>query len=290
MRVKLWGTRGSIPTPGPDTVVYGGNTSCVEVCTAAGARLILDAGSGLRRLGLDLAPAARVEAALFVTHVHWDHIQGFPFFIPAYKPDTLLDIFGLEVAHRKIERLLSDQMEQIYFPVDLSSLRATLRFHDLDMRDVGWGGARARLIRTNHTTETVGFRIEEAGASVVYIPDNELARCAEPGATPYADFVEFCRGADLLIHDAQYEAATYARVKGWGHSTYQETLGLALDADVRRVLLFHHDPQTTDAEVERRVAWCRAEVRAREAALEVEGAREGAEYDLAALRAAAAGR
>jgi phosphoribosyl 1,2-cyclic phosphodiesterase len=281
MRVKLWGTRGSIPTPGPDTVRYGGNTSCVEVEAGRG-RLILDAGSGIRKLGLALLPAPALEAALLVTHVHWDHIQGFPFFAPAYRETTTLDIFGLEVAHRKIERLLSDQMEQVYFPVDLSSLRARLRFHDLDAAAFDWAGARIRTIRTNHTTETVGFRVDEGGRSAVYIPDNELSRCGQPGTTPYADFVAFCRGADLLVHDAQYARAAYERFRGWGHSTYEEALDLAIDAGVRRLALFHHDPQTADDEIDRRVAWCRGEVERRGAVVEVDGAREGAVYDLAA--------
>lgn len=281
MRVKFWGTRGSIPTPGPDTVVYGGNTPCVEVRLRSGGRLILDAGSGIRRLGLALAADPRLEAGLLLTHVHWDHIQGFPFFAPAYRDSTALDIYGLEVAHRKIERLLSDQMEQVYFPVDLSSLRAKLVFHDLDAPAFDCGGARIRTIRANHTTETVAFRIEEEGRSLVYMPDNELARCGEPGATPYEAFVEFCGGADLLIHDAQYADLTYARFRGWGHSTFEQALALGVDAGARRLALFHHDPQSTDVELERRVAWCRAEAIARGAAVEVDAAREDAEVDLA---------
>jgi phosphoribosyl 1,2-cyclic phosphodiesterase len=286
MHVKVWGTRGSIPSPGPETVIYGGNTPCVEVRLQSGGRIILDAGSGIRKLGIALSLEPRVESLLLLTHVHWDHIQGFPFFAPAYKEQTILDIYGLEVGHRKIERLLSDQMEQIYFPVDLSSLRATLRFHDLDGADFDYRGARIRTIRANHTTETAGFRIEERGYSVVYLPDNELPRCGEPGTTPHRDFVEFCRGTDLLLHDGQYADATYARFRGWGHSTFEQALALAIEAEARRFAIFHHDPQTTDAENEMRVAWCREQVALRGAPIEVEAAREEVEYDLTAPRVA----
>ncbi len=280
MRVKFWGTRGSIPTPGPETVIYGGNTSCVEVKLQSGGRLILDAGSGIRKLGMSLVNEPRVEASLLLTHVHWDHIQGFPFFAPAYKDSTLLDVYGLEVAHRKIERLLSDQMEQVYFPIDLRSLRATLRFHDFDADGFTCSGARVTLLRVNHTTETVGFKIEEAGRSVVYIPDNELSRCGEKGATPYADFLRFCGGTDLLIHDAQYTTATYPHFRGWGHSTFEEALALGIDAGAKALALFHHDPATTDMDLERRYAWCADHVRERGAAIQVENAREEVEHDL----------
>ncbi len=284
MLVKLWGTRGSIPSPGPETVIYGGNTSCVEVRLQSGGRIILDAGSGIRKLGLALSLEPRVESALLLTHVHWDHIQGFPFFAPCYSPTTVLDIYGLEVAHRKVERLLSDQMEQIYFPVDLSSLRATLRFHDLDAAEFEYRGATVRTIRANHTTETAAFKIEERGYVLVYMPDNELARCGEPGTTSYEDFVAFCRGVDLLIHDAQYTDATYARHRGWGHSTFEQALRLGIDCGAKRLALFHHDPQTTDSDIETRVAWCREQVARRGVPIEVDAAREEVEYDLRAPR------
>jgi phosphoribosyl 1,2-cyclic phosphodiesterase len=280
MRVKFWGTRGSIPTPGPETVIYGGNTSCVEVRLDDGARLILDAGSGIRKLGLSAIKEPQIDATILLTHVHWDHIQGFPFFAPAYRDSTNLDIYGLEVAHRKIERLLSDQMEQVYFPVDLRSLRANLRFHDFDMDGFECRGAKVNLLRANHTTETVAFKITQNGRSVIYIPDNELARCGEPGTTPYADFVRFCGGVDLLIHDAQYTNATYSRFRGWGHSTFEEALKLGIDAGAKRVALFHHDPMTTDMDCERRATWCHDHIREKGLTIEVECAREEYEHDL----------
>jgi phosphoribosyl 1,2-cyclic phosphodiesterase len=288
MRVKFWGTRGSIPTPGPDTVIHGGNTSCVGINLGAPGRLILDAGSGIRKLGLSIAGEAKTDATLLLTHVHWDHIQGFPFFIPAYKDSTNLDIFGLEVAHRKIERLLSDQMEQVYFPVDLKSLRANMRFHDFDIDGFECRGAKVSLVRANHTTETVAFKIEHDGRSVVFMPDNELAHCGLKEKTPYDDFVRFCSGVDLLIHDAQYTNATYHKFKGWGHSTFEEALNLGIDAGVKRLALFHHDPLSTDAELDRRLAWCKEHVRERGASIEVESAKEEVEHDLSATPAPAA--
>jgi len=287
MRVKFWGVRGSIPTPGAHTVRHGGNTSCVEVKLGGDAgRIILDAGSGLRLLGLSIAAEPKTQASLFLTHVHWDHIQGFPFFIPAYKDSTLLDVYGLEVAHRKIERLLSDQMEQVYFPVDLRSLRASMRFHDFDVEGFDCNGAVVTLVRANHTTETVGFKIQHGGKSVVYMPDNEIARCKEKGTTPYEDFVRFCDGVDLLIHDSQYTSANYARFKGFGHSTFEESLQLAIDAKVKRVALFHHDPLSSDAQLDERLEWCKKELAARGSAIEVEMAREEVEHDLAPASAA----
>ena len=290
MRVKFWGTRGSIPTPGPDTVAHGGNTSCVGVNLGAAGRLILDAGSGIRKLGLSIAGEPKTDATLLLTHVHWDHIQGFPFFIPAYKDSTSLDIFGLEVAHRKIERLLSDQMEQVYFPVDLRSLRANMRFHDFDFEGFECRGAKLSICRANHTTDTVAFRIEHEGHSVVFMPDNELARCGEKGTTAYADFVRFCSNVDLLIHDAQYTNATYARFKGWGHSTFEEALNLGIDAGAKRVALFHHDPMSSDAELDRRLAWCREQIHTRSLPIEVECAKEDVEHDLSKTSAISANK
>ena len=281
MRVRFWGTRGSIPSPGPETVIYGGNTSCVEVRLRAGGEIILDAGSGIRKLGMALMLEPRVEAALLLTHVHWDHIQGFPFFMPAYRAGNVLDIFGLVVSNRRIEQLLSDQMEQAYFPVDLRSLRASIGFHDLGASEFECHGARVRMLRVNHTTETAGFRIEADGLSCVYIPDNELAHCGEPGKLAYAQFVEFCAGTDLLIHDSQYSEAVYPRYRGWGHSTFERSLRLALDARAKRYALFHYDPQTTDSEVEMRLARCREEVAAARSPLDCFASREGFEVDLA---------
>jgi len=283
MQVRLWGVRGSIPTPGSETVRYGGNTACVAV-QALGETIILDAGSGVRLLGhaLDAPPRpAPLRAHLLLTHVHWDHIQGFPFFAPAYREETDLDIYGLPVCHRKIDNLLSNQMEQIYFPVDLGSLRAAIGFHDLTEGAFELGAVCARTLRLNHTTETVGFRLEAGGRVCCYLPDNELALCGEPGRTSYDAFVRFCEGADLLIHDGQYTEETYSRHRGWGHSTRQEAVQLALDAGCRQVAVFHHDPRVTDAELESWERAAREELRAAGHVLRCDAAREGAVYDLA---------
>lgn len=250
MRVRFWGTRGSIPTPGPDTVTYGGNTSCIEVILRSGRSLIFDAGSGIRMLGLDLqARPSPNRLALFISHVHWDHIQGFPFFAAAYDPETTLDIYGLPYAQTKVDLLLSSQMEQVYFPVDMQQMRAEMLFHDLGPGALELPDARVLYRQVNHTTETLGFRVEAEQQTLVFIPDNELSFCALEGRVPYEDIVAFCRGADLLIHDAQYTAETYRSHRGWGHSTREEAVKLADDAGVRRLAAFHHDPRTSDAEL-----------------------------------------
>jgi phosphoribosyl 1,2-cyclic phosphodiesterase len=277
MHVTFWGTRGSIPTPGRDTVTFGGNTSCVAV-TVGSRVFIFDAGSGIRLLGDELVQQpGPLAASIFITHVHWDHIQGFPFFAPCYQETTTLDIYGLPLAHKKIDLLLSSQMEQTYFPVNMSSLRAKIRFHDLDSRgEASQGeGVRVRTQKVNHTTDTVGFRIEAEGRAVVYVPDNELALCSEPERTRYEDVVAFARGADLLIHDAQYTDATYGRYRGWGHSTREEAARLARDAGAKRVALFHHDPRATDDELSAWEEKARAELSRSGARLELACAREG---------------
>ncbi len=281
MRVRFFGTRGSIATPGPETVQYGGNTPCVEVRVGNG-RLIFDSGTGIRKLGLSMMKETRSEGCIFFSHVHWDHIQGLPFFLPAYKEGNRFELMGAETCGRKIRKLLSDQMEKVYFPVDLSAMRAELRFKDLGDEAIERFGAVIRTVHVNHTTDTRGFRVEKDGLTIVYLTDNELERCKEDGATPYDRFVRFAAGADLLIHDAQYERATLPKYKNWGHSAYEDAVRLALDAGARRLALYHHDPLTSDSDIDRRLEWCRAELAARGSTLDCFAAREEQEVDLGA--------
>ncbi len=268
MKIEFWGTRGSIAAPGWNTVRYGGNTPCVSVRLEDGTVIILDAGTGLRRLGNALMREQPVSAHLLLSHCHWDHIQGFPFFAPAYVAATHLVIYAYPAANRKISKTMTDQMEGAYFPVDFSALNAAIQFVDLDRQELDVGSSRIRLVESNHPGGGVGFRIQDGPRSFVYLTDNELGQGAHR-------FVEFCQGASLLVHDAQYTPEELLAHRGWGHSSYLEVLDLARRAGVARVALFHHDPERSDEDVDALVASCHTEMARQGDAFECFAAGEG---------------
>ncbi|NLC57013.1 MAG: MBL fold metallo-hydrolase [Armatimonadetes bacterium] len=274
MQVEFWGTRGSVAAPGPFTVRYGGNTSCVAVTLTDGTLLVLDAGTGIRRLGHALAARPPVTVHLFLSHCHWDHIQGFPFFAPAYCPNAHLSIYGYPAARQKIRKTMTDQMEGAYFPVDFSQLSAKIEFIDLWQDTLRLGTSRITLVETNHPGGGVGFRIQEGDRSLVYLTDNEL------GTAGNGRFTGFCHGATLLIHDAHYTPEEMETHRGWGHSSYQEVLALARAAEVQQVALFHHDPERTDDAIDAMVAACRAEMARRGDRFTCFAAAEGAVLSL----------
>jgi phosphoribosyl 1,2-cyclic phosphodiesterase len=248
MRIKFWGVRGSIASPGPETAGVGGNTSCVEV-RCGETRLVLDAGTGIRRLGDALMAEGAVDATVLLSHLHWDHIQGLPFFVPAYLPSTRLQIAGGGGGGASLERVLAGQMTAPVFPVRLDELGADLRLREVrsgDRFDVG--EAHVRVARLNHPGGVLAYRIEHGGRSVVYATDTEHYACVDPALRALAE------GADVLIYDSQYTPEEYrgdlgrSRV-GWGHSTYVAGAEVARAAGVGRYVLYHHDPQRDDAGV-----------------------------------------
>ena len=269
MRVRFWGTRGSIATPGPGTNHFGGNTSCVELTTASGDLLIFDCGTGARGLAAELMARGKqaIKANILLGHTHWDHIQGFPFFSPAFVNGNSVAIYGPEGSRSPLHDVLAGQMEYTYFPIDLNQLPATITYHDLTEGIHTIGGARVATQFLNHPAMTVGYRVEVDGVAMVYLVDHEpfsdeLWRAgAEPGLIESIlhdgdrRHARFMADADLVIHDAQYTPEEYPSKKTWGHSTYDYVVQIAAAARVRRVALTHHDPGHDDpfiAEIERK--------------------------------------
>ena len=270
MRIRFWGTRGSIPTPGQRTVRYGGNTACVEVRDRSNALLVLDAGTGLRELGLSLANAGPLTVDLLLSHLHWDHIQGIPFFRPAYDPKSRLRIHG-PAQQRPLREMLGLGMDDPFFPVDLDGLPVQLEVHDLKsgaQRRIGPYDVRA--VRIYHPAPALAYRVEADGRSLVYATDTEDAFNGEVNPV-----IALARGADTLIHDAQFLDGDFKR--GWGHSTIASAIDVAAQAQVRRLVLYHHDPDRTDDALDEIAIEAQRSAHAQRPGLEVVVAREGLE-------------
>ena len=247
--MKFWGVRGSIPAPGPFTSRYGGNTSCVEVTLRDGSTILLDAGTGLRVAGLDFAKHPRkYPVHMLVTHHHWDHIQGFPFFMPIYDARTRLMLHPCRTSSKDMLVSMFDQMDGAHFPVQGSEIPAQVEFNASSDRVWKVGTADVRRIRTNHPGGGWGFSLEDEGRKVVYLTDNELD--PPKAVTSIEEFAEFSSGADLLVLDAQYTPKELAHKRGWGHSSILQALDLGFRSKARVVALFHHDPERKDDELD----------------------------------------
>ena len=279
MRVTLWGTRGSLATPGPETVRYGGNTSCVEVRGSDGTLLILDAGTGIRRLGAELGPeAGRVD--LLLTHLHMDHIQGLGFFGPLDQPGREVHIWGPPSTTLDLQGRLSRYLSPPLFPVRLRELPCDLTLHDVPLDGFEIGSLKIVAALVCHPGPTVGYRITENGVSIAYIPDHEPALGARqfPQRSEWTSGFDLAAGADLLIHDAQYTAAEYSQRVGWGHSGVLHAVRFAAAAQVKRLVTFHHDPGHDDTTLDRLIDEARSSV---ELSFDLIPGTEGARFDLA---------
>lgn len=294
MRVTFWGTRGSIATPGAGTMAYGGNTSCVEL--RCGAEIfIFDSGTGIRPLGLALMQefADRpLTIHLFISHTHWDHIQGFPFFTPAYAPSVTIHIYGSAGEGRPLEKILRGQMDSDYFPVALGDMTSTLHMHEFRGKQFQIGEATITPAYLNHPGMTLGYRVACDGKTIVYATDNEpyqetlphLGHRAEAGRDfgkqLDAEFVRFLEGANLYIGDAQYTDEEYPGRIGWGHSSISATVEAALAAQVRALAIFHHDPNHDDIAVAAMEEAANRLIAARGSPLHCFAAREGQVLEL----------
>jgi ribonuclease BN (tRNA processing enzyme) len=252
VRARFWGTRGSLAAPGPDTIRYGGNTSCIEVRPSDGSLVILDSGTGIRALGLSLNGSIPKRIDILLSHLHLDHLEGLGFFAPLWDPGTELHIWGPPSPIRSLSDRIAQYLSPPLFPVRLAEIPAQLELHDAPEEAWTLGSATVSARPIIHQGPTVGYRIEEGGKALAYLTDHEPALAADLTSVP-AEWVSgyaVAAGADVLIHDCQYTEAEYPERAGFGHSSTQHVASFAKIAGARRLILFHHDPNHTDQDLE----------------------------------------
>jgi phosphoribosyl 1,2-cyclic phosphodiesterase len=267
MIIRCWGARGSIPVSGKDYLRYGGNTTCLEIRNNRDDILLVDAGSGIREAGNAFLADGRRDFTLLLTHAHWDHIMGFPFFKPLYRHDATINIWGCPFAQDSIREMLARVMSAPYFPIKYDDIHANVTYAEICIETYHLGYLTITPIALSHPNQGTGYKFSEAGKSFVFLTDNELGLQHEGGLS-YDNYIEFCRGADLLIHDAEYLDEEYPKRRGWGHSTIEQATSLALDAGVKQLGLFHHNQERIDTEVDNLVALSRRIIRERKSSLE----------------------
>jgi phosphoribosyl 1,2-cyclic phosphodiesterase len=284
VKIKIWGCRGSIAAPGPTTLRYGGNSTCVEIRTKTGQIIIIDAGSGIRNLGKALSQEKdNTQLRFFITHSHWDHLLGFPFFRPAYLDNFTLTFCSGPHAQDSIKNYLTHQMAAPFFPVDFNLLKAKFDFQcqrpHMEPGHCRLDGFEVLPIPLNHPNGGYGYKFMEKGKSFVFLTDNEMGFPHEGGLSR-AEYIEFCRGADLLFHDAQFTEEEYKTTRGWGHSTFGDAVDLGVEAGVKSLGFFHHDPDRTDEELSYQLEICREQVQRKSPGINCFAATEGMEIEL----------
>jgi len=280
VEVTIWGCRGSLASPGPETVRFGGQTSCVTVHLSDGSLLILDAGTGIRPLGMALGHDHPKRIDIFITHLHTDHIEGLRFFDPIWDPSVELNVWGPPSPIRELRSRIAPYFAPPFFPVHLRNIPSHPEFRDTPTTTWRIGSASVTAQLVKHPGPTVGYRVEENGAALAYLPDHEPALGSDL-STVEAEWISgnaLAEGAAVLLHDAQYTQEEYVERVGWGHSSTEDVVTFARRAGSRRLVLFHHDPLHTDEQLERILARAN-ELRASGDA-EVELAREGMTFEL----------
>lgn len=279
MKIKFWGARGSIPVSGKNYIKYGGCTTCVEVRSRKDELIIVDAGSGIRLLGKELLKNSHNNLNMLFTHSHWDHVLGFPFFAPIYNKKTHISIMGCSFSSDPVREIIAKTMQPPGFPVKFEEIEARFDFGSLCTGGCDIGGLQVLPIELSHPNNGLGYKFSEGGRNFVFLTDNELG-FIHPGGKKPEDYVAFSRGADVLVHDADYTPEEYPRRKTWGHSTWEQALDLALKAEVRALGLFHHNQDRFDRDLDRIVAECARRVRRAGSRMKCFAVKEGQEIKL----------
>ncbi len=279
MKVKFWGARGSITVCGKDYLKYGGDTTCVEIRSKKGDLIIIDAGTGIRNLGKQLIKENKTTFDILFTHSHWDHIMGFPFFAPIYRKSTNIILRGCSFCEESVKEVLIKTMQPPGFPIKFEEISASFKFQPISAENFEIGGIKITPIELSHPNFGLGYRFEEDGKSFVFLTDNELG-FSHPVSRSFEDYVDFCKDADLLVHDAEYTEEEYPKKKTWGHSTTQQALDLALKAKVKSLGLTHHNQDRTDSQVDEMLASCKDEIKAQSLDMECFAVHAGQEIEL----------
>lgn len=279
MIIKCWGARGSIPVSGKEYIKYGGSTTCMEVRSKNGEIIIIDAGSGIRKLGIKLLEEKKYSYDIVFTHAHWDHLLGFPFFKPIYTKKARIKMYGYPFAQKSIKELLKISMTPPYFPVNYEDIKANISYHEACKDKFQIDSVTVIPISLSHPNGGLGYKFIEDNKSFVFLTDNELT-FKHPGGLDYKDYVDFSSGADLLIHDCEYTQKDYKTKKGWGHSIYKDALKLAMEANVKKFGLFHHNQERKDKDLDKIVKDCKQIIKKEKSNLKCFAVYEGMQIKL----------
>jgi phosphoribosyl 1,2-cyclic phosphodiesterase len=281
MNIRFWGTRGSIPVPGKSAAKYGGNTPCVELRSADNL-FILDGGSGMRELGNKLIQENTVkDIHILISHYHWDHIQGIPFFKPLYNKNYNLVFYGLSTSHYSLEKLLSSQMAPEHFPISIEEVSASVQFRNIYPDDnLEFGELKITTYQANHPSVTLVYKFEKGNKSFIYMTDNELKFEQNKNSVEYKNLVEFCRGCDYLIHDAMFDEESEQNSRGWGHSSNISLAEFAIHCNTKNIVLFHYNPDYSDQKINTLLQETKKYFKSRKSLINCIASKEGLEIKL----------